>query len=151
MARNPKRHLQPPAIRVELPGKAPRIGVPIHEIRDRKPVWRFSLMDMDGRWGWHAITPGDFCLIQGRLKSYETMPWKTIECQHSCGQMLVADIGKDARDRLVALGRDIDVLYKLRITTAGRVWGVREEHALNLLWWDPNHEVYPMDPAGNSN
>ena len=30
-----------------------------------------------------------------------------------------------------------------RISGPGRVWGIREEHVLDLLWWDPRHEVCP--------
>ena len=43
---------------------------------------------------------------------------------------------------------DVDELYQLRVTGAERVWGIRSGPLLRLLWWDPNHEVYPVMKMG---
>jgi len=34
-------------------------------------------------------------------------------------------------------------LFSFAIDGRRRVWGIRREHVLCLLWWDPNHQVCP--------
>lgn len=42
-------------------------------------------------------------------------------------------IGLDDQDALVSLG----------LTGRERIWGFIANGVMNLLWWDPNHEVCP--------
>jgi hypothetical protein len=108
-------------------------------------------MDLEGPWGWKRVEGQDLLQIQCRLASFEQMTWREIDSDaRSCGLMPVEIIAADAQKRLVAIGQeDIPALYKLRITKRGRVWGVRDRHVLRLLWWDPEHTVYPMNPTDN--
>ena len=89
------------------------------------------------------------------LASFEKMTWQQIEEKRSCGDIELTDVdnkGSDARARLVDLKwTQYSTLCKLRIDKKGRVWGVRERHIFQILWWDPGHTVYPMDVTGNSN
>ena len=39
---------------------------------------------------------------------------------------------------------DIDTLWSFRMSGAGRFWCLKHENIYSLLWWDPNHEVYPV-------
>lgn len=39
---------------------------------------------------------------------------------------------------------DVDDLYQLHVTGPKRVWGIRFGPYLKLLWWDPDHQVYPV-------
>jgi len=36
-----------------------------------------------------------------------------------------------------------DALVSLRLSGKERVWGILQENALLLLWWDPGHEICP--------
>ena len=54
-------------------------------------------------------------------------------------------IASAAQRRLKEIGRDdIDLLFQLNIQGKERVWGVRLEGIFHLLWWDPDHTVYPV-------
>jgi hypothetical protein len=33
--------------------------------------------------------------------------------------------------------------FSLRINSPARVWGIRDEYVLRVLWRDPRHEVCP--------
>lgn len=80
------------------------------------------------------------------------MTWAEIDSHRSCGFMPVSELSKDAREYLVETQRDdVDQLYKLRLDKRARIWGIRRGDKLRILWWDPDHTVYPMDITGNRN
>lgn len=144
-----KPHLQQSLI-AQLTAKAPRASENPESYRDSRPVWRVSFMDMSGDWGWHGLTNDAWRQVQSRLTGFEGRTWKEIEQQQSCGEVPVDAICKEAQARLLEIGREgNDTLRHLRINGASRVWGVREAHVLYLLWWDPNHTVYPMNITDN--
>lgn len=65
-------------------------------------------------------------------------------------QIPVKQLGKAARDRLMQLGfDDFDSLLSLRVTQTERIWGVKAANGISLLWWDPEHTVYPMNITNN--
>jgi hypothetical protein len=145
-----KPHQRQPALAVRPKGNEPRLGERVDDVKTLRPVWRLGLMDMTGGWGWRNATPEDLHQVWARLKCFESMTWGEIERSPSCGSMGVEGICEGARERLVAISRDdIDTLYKLRVTSAGRIWGIRNQHVFELLWWDPGHTVYPMNLADN--
>ncbi len=60
--------------------------------------------------------------------------------------MEIAKLSAEARQRLVELRQDdVDELFSLRMTGRRRVWGFREANVLRFLWWDPDHQVCPVD------
>ena len=61
----------------------------------------------------------------------------------------VSALGKPARDRVEALGLDVDELMSLRVSQKQRIFGVMVEEVCQLLFWDPEHQVYPMNIADN--
>ena len=113
-------------------------------IGGEKPLsWRFSHRDHGGPFGWQVITPEDLHKVITRFAELEGMTWdqiKTagshpIECAQLCGA---------ARDRLVEIGHDdLDEMMSLRVMGAWRVWCVHESSIMHVLWWDPDHQVYP--------
>ncbi|MCY4128054.1 MAG: hypothetical protein OXG15_02300, partial [Gammaproteobacteria bacterium] len=50
----------------------------------------------------------------------------------------VGKLVKDARDRLQQLHKDdVDELYSFRISSRERVWCIRKQNVMEVLWWDP--------------
>ncbi|MCI0572640.1 MAG: hypothetical protein L0Y66_17950 [Myxococcaceae bacterium] len=147
MGKKPKK----PVIAVAPPsGKQPRIAVNPDMHEELKPVWRVQLLDLGGPWGWSRVQAPALVDIQRRLASFETMTWNEIRKQKSCGFISVSAVCKAAQERLMETHQDdTEQLYKLRIDQSGRVWGIRDRNVLKLLWWDPEHEVYPMNLADN--
>jgi len=39
---------------------------------------------------------------------------------------------------------DAEELFEIRLSGKERVWGTMTGAVFNLLWWDPNHEVYEV-------
>ena len=86
-----------------------------------------------------------FIEIAERLKQYSQKTWGEImrdsKRDHKCD---VAGLSKEAQKRLVAIKMDdIAELWRFRFTGTQRLWGIREGHTFRVLWWDPNHEIYP--------
>lgn len=132
------------------PGKSPRAGASPEDANQQTPVWSVSIFDHAGPWGkdtckheehlWAEIFP--------KLKNYETMTWAEIyrnkKRDHS---VPTYGIIKEARDRLVALKLDDnDELFRFRLSGEMRVWGIRQGRVFKLLWWDPEHKIWPSAP-----
>jgi len=71
------------------------------------------------------------------------MTWKEIISNQN-HPIDVAKLCKGAQKRLEARQIDASILVSLRCTAKERIWGIRVENVLSLLWWDPNHAVYPV-------
>ena len=57
----------------------------------------------------------------------------------------VGDLCEKARNRLIDLKLDDnDELYSLRLEGTIRIYGIRKENYLDIIWVDLNHEVYPV-------
>jgi len=37
----------------------------------------------------------------------------------------------------------IETLVSLRIMGAVRIWGIRVHNCFKVLWWDPEHKIFP--------
>jgi hypothetical protein len=116
---------------------------------EMRPAWRVSLLEMVDPFGWHIVGAGDADRIRQRLGHFESMYWRDIIGQHN--HFIAANrICPDAQNRLNVLRQDdIDAVMSLRVTGAGRVWGIMEHNVMKVLWWDPQHLVYPVDIADN--
>jgi hypothetical protein len=126
--------------------KVPRIAED-PDPRKRTPVWRFQMLDLDGPFGWRKCH--DFEVVMHRLRNFETMKWSEIIGAKS-HVIPVDQLGNEAQVRLQELRLDdLDNLVSLRITQASRVFGILDGHCCKLLWWDPEHDVYPMNIADN--
>jgi hypothetical protein len=96
--------------------------------------------------GWHEIERGKIDDIRQKLIQFEGKSWNEIlikgkRWNHS---VLVDDLCKDAKDRLLNMGQDdVEELVTLHLSGLERIWGIRDMGVLKLLWWDPYHQVCP--------
>jgi hypothetical protein len=110
----------------------------------RTPVWAFRIVDIGGPWCWTRMSARDAEAVLRRLGSFETMTWREIDGRTGSHGVDFVDLAKEARRRLEEIEQDDAAEYfSLRIDGPGRVWGIRDEHVLKVLWWDPAHEVCP--------
>lgn len=87
--------------------------------------------------------------IYPKLKSFENTTWDELSrathddgdsCNHNDS---IQDLTKEAQDRLDELKySDRSEIYSLRLENTVRIWGFRELNYLDIIWFDPNHEVY---------
>lgn len=129
------------------PAKIPRVesGVNFYSL---KPAWRISKLELCDPFGWHEVAKEKLFDIHSKLAAFESLTWKEILLVQKKRNHLiqVEDICKEAKARLAKLRLDdYEEIISLRLSGAERVWGIPQMGALTLLWWDPNHEVYPYE------
>lgn len=39
-----------------------------------------------------------------------------------------------------------DAIFRFRLSGERRLWGFRQGRVFHVVWWDPDHEVYPSEP-----
>ena len=126
--------------------KEVRLGKGSAENYDKyEPSWRFSFLDQEGPWGWNNIPPEErWDILANKINSQESINWASLKTSGS-HNISVEKLSKAAKKRLSEIGYDdIDELFSLRISGKERIWGIRDRYALKILWWDPKHEVYPV-------
>ena len=118
-----------------------------------RPAWRIRLIDRGGSW---PITD-DILIsdIRPKLHHFESMTWNEIEAATTGGsrnrrkahhEMPVYGLDAKAQKRLTDNKLDTDTLFRFKLGNKVRLWGIREQQIFNLLWYDPNHTVYPTEP-----
>lgn len=109
--------------------------------------WRMDEIEWDGEWGWQDATSEQFVKhIIPKLHNLESMTWGTLEGPTGCHFVEIKDLCGKARERIVRLGKDeTGRLFSVRVTGKMRVWGFRDGAILRVLWWDPEHTVWPVD------
>ena len=100
-------------------------------------------MDARSDWCWSKINGAKLLEVVQRLGAFEKMTWTEIE-RGGSHQVEKHRLCKAARDRLLTIQQDdVDELFSLRLTGTNRIWGIRVEGTLRILWWDPEHKVCP--------
>ncbi len=96
------------------------------------------------------------CALLDVLKALEQTPMKQLFGGHSktVGSVVryepdTIDQGftREARQRLSDMQIIEDEIIRIRIDSRTRVYAWRGHHnVFNLIWWDPEHEIYPSQP-----
>ncbi len=117
-----------------------------------RPTWRFGMLEMAPPYGWHELSLADAVSIRERLGHFERMTWQEILFAQLGGNkhqpnhtMLVGDIKcPKAVARLQEIAPDVDTVMTLRVAALQRVWGIMSGPVCQLVFWDPEHLVYPV-------
>lgn len=40
-----------------------------------------------------------------------------------------------------------DAIFRFRLGGSQRLWGFRQGAIFHVVWWDPDHNVYPAEPT----
>lgn len=132
---------------VKVGGKRPSsLDIDIDEINKRRPVWRFADIDLGGDWNPATITPAALVTLIDKLRSFESMTIGEIFTPGSeHGKRYdPAEMPSAARNRLTEINRDDETeIVRLRCGNKPRLYGFLREHVFHILWWDPEHQVWP--------
>lgn len=83
--------------------------------------------------------------VRGKLCNYENKTMGQLMSAGGNHGVETSQICKEARQRLLDIQKDdLEKLWSLHLTNTERVWGVAKGSVFSLLWWDPNHTVYPV-------
>jgi hypothetical protein len=107
--------------------------------------WRTGELDLGGRWGWRGVHD---CLLHRyiipKMHDLEGMTWAQVKSSTGSHEGVEVDkLVREARDRLADMAVEDDTLFSLRLSGKERVWGIRRQTQLFVLWWDPEHEICP--------
>jgi hypothetical protein len=113
---------------------------------DGRPLcWRFRNADIGGPFSCGQFTYDDFRQFWDRLRAFEGMnpsELKQAQCLHG---VPCTNISKEAKTRLEEIKKDdLDIIYGFHIMGECRLWCIKHENILSVLWWDRRHEVYPV-------
>lgn len=130
------------------PKKSVSIGQADPESYNTKsPVWSFRSCDQEhDRWSlchceniWNEIL--------AKMVNFETMTWHEIITGGGRGsnshQIEVEKLTTEAQKRLTELKVHESQLFSLRLTGKKRLFGVRYNQVLHIIWYDPEHEICP--------
>jgi hypothetical protein len=122
------------------------------------PVWSFKRVEKEQMW---MFKPEDFmsylgdtlnpkCILS-KLAAFENMTWRQIKEQTYGGKgkssnhfVEVANLNKRAQLRLGQL-QLTENIFSLRLGGKVRIYGVLQSQVLEILWYDPEHEIYPVE------
>ncbi len=89
-----------------------------------------------------------FNQIYDKVVAFEQKTWNEILTNErkKNHEVSIGSISKEAQKRLRELQfDDIENLVSLRFSGRNRIWGIRFGSIFRVLWWDPDHEVYPSE------
>lgn len=89
----------------------------------------------------------DRALLEG-LRARESTTWGVLLTQNggrkggtNSHNILMRDMAKEAQQRAAELDLDVDGLMSMRLNGKHRVFGIMEEHVLNIIWFDRDHKI----------
>lgn len=118
-------------------------------INEKRLVWKLCHIDFDGPWNWFNLNNRKKIQeVIKKMKNFETMLWgelKRARRNSPCHPIPRENLCSKAKQRLIDLKLDdIDDLYELVMNGKNRIWGIKQAEIICLLWWDPDHSVYPV-------
>lgn len=125
------------------------------EVLDEKPQFCFQYVDKwaKGAYG-YSFGQNDAETVLDFLADRSRETWRTIlSHRDSNGQKHhshhVSDMPNGSRRDYERL--DLDKfcggeLFRFRLGSTRRLWGFRADHMFHVVWWDPDHKVYPSEP-----
>jgi hypothetical protein len=135
--------------------KKEAVILPLRSRMDMLMMWSSEKKDIIGRWSWGQSRNWGLPLwrknILPFLHHYEKKMWKDIHREnagddHRFKTYETSKICKEARERLVELKiDDLEDISRFRLGNRPRLYGIMCQHVFFLLWWDPEHNIYPSN------
>lgn len=128
-------------------GKHPAVALPQGQTTRSRPSWRFGMADREGPWSLSICDGSTLHALMEKLRDFESMTCSELERSGDPLKHYEVDSlpTKQARERLEQLRLDDQTrISRLRLTGKQRLYGfMDEDNTFHVLWWDPEHEVWP--------
>jgi hypothetical protein len=145
VAKKMKKDKKPKRIIKIFPEKKARGGSIIdkEKIEEKKISWKFSIIDIDGKWTFKNIKKDYFWNdLLNKLKNLESQTVSEFIMPEHNHKIEKCSLCKEAQRRLINIKLDdYDEFYSIHIDGKKRLWGILEFSNFKILWWDPNHEI----------
>ncbi|MGO7087764.1 hypothetical protein AB9E14_06225 [Rhizobium leguminosarum] len=142
--------------------KAPRTAEDPQSIMRMRMEFRIhDYSDRNGEWSWGQARdwcdagygPENACIVRATMIEMSGLYWHEIMAQTTGGKRRRKkhhpqswdSICAEAQERWFDIGRFEDELFRFRTGGRQRIWGFRTGHVFNLVWWDKEHKIYPVD------
>ena len=125
------------------PSRTPKTSVNPKDFYKQKPAWRVSKMVIYDVYGWERLDAEKLLDLKDKLSNFESMTWNEILANTGSHQVKIDKLSKEAKSYLEKMNYGVDELLSLRLSGKERVWGILAEGILDILWWDPHHQVCP--------
>jgi hypothetical protein len=140
--------------------KSPVARQPSVDTGGERPVFHFDHADVtfSGDYGFHQ-NPECSHDILALVLDVSKKTWNELLAEMSYSgrsahkkhhSQPIATLENDAKQRIADRKLDEvfgDDIFRFRDGNKKRLWGFREGKDFYILWWDPNHLVYPVDKA----
>lgn len=119
---------------------------------DKSPVWSFKWLDNNyTKWGFVHVSELNSSVIN-KLKDYEGMTWDEIikatggrKRGNNNHYEKVSDLISEAVERWKTLKlEEYDQVFSLSLSGTERLYGILSDGIFRIVWYDKNHEIYPM-------
>ncbi len=131
------------------------VSLPLRSRMDLQMAWTTEKKDTLGRWTWGQFREWGKPLWRKTLLpfllQYERKRWSDIEFEMAGRDRRfktyeIPQICVEAQNRLQELGiDDLDYISRFRLGSKPRLYGFICQHVFFILWWDPEHRIYPSD------
>lgn len=132
--------------------------------RAHEPVSRFGSLvtwcrtrcDREGEWSWgesrNWSTQEWEEIIIPAFRNFQRLTWGEIDRQNSgTGHKMhhphaLGELCQEAIDRWVLIGLEefADLVFRFRLGNTKRAWGFILESHFFLVWWERDHNIYPV-------
>lgn len=136
-------------------GKEVRVGANPGSIYGMHVSWTCDDPDRDGQWESGTLRDwGEEAWQQDivpKLNEFSKLTWAEVESMssdtgHRMHHLMDTEaIADEAQYRLVEIEKENDTIYRFRLGNLPRLWGFRIVAEFQVLWYDPKHEIYPVD------
>lgn len=113
---------------------------------DDSLILRFDQVDIGGPWCLSRARAEHLTEILHAIKNFESMSVNEVFKGYPGKDYTSTDgMSKEARERLLMLNLDDQDISVLRLGGKPRLFGFRHGRFFHVLWWDPEHEVWPSE------
>tara|TARA_R110002020_G_scaffold48855_6_gene139533 strand:+ start:9335 stop:9874 length:540 start_codon:yes stop_codon:yes gene_type:complete len=136
--------------------KTPRQGANPDSVYGMQMTWSCDSPDCEDCWSWgqeRQWSDVDWAkTIMPKLSNWEKLTWGEIDkfssdTGHKLHHNMETNvICGEAISRLHDLERFSDVIFRFRLGNKKRLWGFRVVDHFEIIWFDPSHKIYPIDP-----
>jgi hypothetical protein len=140
-----KRQPSPKAIPQRKPPHPRPAGLPAAETSADRICWRFKHADHDGPWCFHEVDSDRLCDMLKQLANFESMTMAEAFKGEPGKDYNIEELpNTDARKRLETLKlADQTRISRFSLSGKERLYGFRLGNVFHIVWWDPQHEIWP--------
>ncbi|WP_019564360.1 hypothetical protein [Agrobacterium sp. 10MFCol1.1] len=127
-----------------------RMEYRIHEHADREGAWSWG---EQRNWCHSSYGPDNACVVRATMIAMSGLHWHEIMSQTTGGNdrhkkhhaQSWDTLCPEAQERWMEIERVEEELFRFRTGGKQRIWGFRTGHVFNMVWWDAEHKIYPVD------